>query len=96
MIGGGRRKDELTSGFVRLDFLLTFTVADPGARGRLTALCKEEWSGTRVGDSTWEVRSASSPAEFEALLAPQLSPGDHAVFYYLADSKRLFRVVVAG
>ena len=90
-----RGKDELTSGFVHLDFLLTFTVSDPSARARLAALCEGEWAGTRVGESTWEVCAASSPADFEALLAPHLAEGDEAVFYYLAESKRFFRVVVS-
>ena len=91
-----RRKDELTSGFVRLDFLLTFSVARDEDRRRLAALCEGDWCGTRVGESTWEISTPSSPAELEALLAPLLSTGDSAVFYYLADSKRLFRVAVSG
>jgi hypothetical protein len=91
-----RRRDELTSGFVRLDFLLTFTVGADAARARLVSLCEEEWSGTRVGGATWEISSALSPAAFEEALAPHLGVGDTAVFYYLSDSKRLFRVVVLG
>ncbi len=91
-----RRTGELTSGFVRLDFFLTYTVQDAASRSRLDALCEGEWAGTRAGDSTWEICAASSPSEFEALLEPHLGPGDRAVFYYLADSKRLFRVVVSA
>jgi hypothetical protein len=88
--------DELTSGFARFDFLLTFTVADPGARDALVTRCEADWSGTRVGESTWEIVTTSSPAAFEAALEPLLRPGDRAVYYYLADSKRFFRVVVTG
>jgi hypothetical protein len=91
-----RDRKELTSGFVRFDFLLTFTVADAQARGELTARCEGEWCGTRVGESTWEISSPASPEELEIALSPLLGPGDVAVFHYLADSKRFFRVVVRG
>ena len=41
-------KDELTSGFVRLDFLLAFTVADEGALAAASSRCaREDWYGTR-------------------------------------------------
>jgi hypothetical protein len=99
MSGGGRGrpgKDELTSGFVRFDFLLTFDVADEKVRKELAACCERDWCGTRVGDATWEVATAASPEAFELDLERFLGPGDRAVFYYLADSKRFFRVVVRG
>lgn len=91
-----RGDGELTSGFVRFDFLLTFSVADARARSELEARCAVEWCGTRVGELTWEVATAASPEAFELALEPFLRPGDRAVFYYLADSKRFFRVVVGG
>jgi hypothetical protein len=90
------KRGELTSGFVRLDFLLTFRVAEPVARARLAALCAGEWSGTQVGELTWELSTALAPDALEAALAPHLGPGDRAVYYYLSDSKRFFRVVVSG
>ncbi|HEY2513866.1 MAG TPA: hypothetical protein VGI39_23525 [Polyangiaceae bacterium] len=89
-----RRPGELTSGFVRFDYLVTVTVADPVVRQQLAARFDEEWDGTRTGEATWEIATALSPAEFEEALAPHLAPGDRAVFYYLADTKRFFRVVV--
>ena len=93
----GKRNDgELTSGFARFDFLLTFSVADARARSELAARCEGEWCGTPVGDSTWEIATAASPEAFELALESLLRPGDRAVFYYLADSKRFFRVVVGG
>ncbi len=92
----GRSRDELTSGFARFDFLLAFNVADPSARAELEKRCEEEWSGTRVGEATWEIATQASPEAFEQALEPMLKAGDRAVFYYLADSKRFFRVVVSG
>jgi hypothetical protein len=89
-------RSELTSGFVRFDFLLSFVVADVGGRTELAARCEGEWCGTRVGETTWEIAAPLSPADFELALEPFLRRGDRAVFYYLADSKRFFRVVVRG
>jgi hypothetical protein len=91
-----RARDELLSGFVRTDFILTFAVASEEARAALTALCASEWQGTRVTASTWEVTSALSPDALESAIVPLLSPGDVAVYYYLSDSKRIFRVVLRG
>ena len=90
------KKNDLSSGFTRLDFLLTFSVAEPAARATLEACCEGDWGGTRVGPSTWEISVPASPAELEVAIEPFLKPGDRAVFYYLADSKRFFRVVVLG
>jgi hypothetical protein len=91
-----KRPGELTSGFVRTDFVLTFAVADDGARAKIVGLCASEWEGTRVTDTTWEVASTLSPDALEIAIAPLLSPGDRAVYYYLSDTKRLFRVVIEG
>jgi hypothetical protein len=91
-----RDRDELLSGFVRTDFVLTFDIQDAEARARLLALCEGEWQGTRITASTWEVTSALSPDALESALLPLLSKGDRAVYYYLSDSKRLFRVVLDG
>jgi hypothetical protein len=91
-----RDRHELTSGFSRFDFLLTFDVGDPSARAELAARCEADWSGVRVGEATWEVTTSVAPDAFESALASFLRAGDRAVFYYLADSKRFFRVVVRG
>lgn len=90
------RSDELLSGFVRTDFILTFSIAAADARAALTALCAGEWQGTRVTESTWEVTSALSPDALESAIVPLLADGDRAVYYYLSDSKRIFRVVLRG
>ena len=84
------------SGFVRTDFILTFDVKDASSRDRLVALCEGEWHGTRVTASTWEVTSALTPDAIETALVPLLAPGDRAVYYYLSDTKRIFRVVLDG
>jgi hypothetical protein len=89
-------REDILSGFVRTDFILTFEIADARARERLVALCEGEWQGTRVTSSTWEVTSALHPDALESALLPLLSPGDRAVYYYLSDSKRIFRVVLEG
>lgn len=91
-----RDRDALLSGFVRTDFVLTFDIADAASRARLVALCEGEWQGTRITSLTWEVTSALSPDALEAALLPLLAAGDRAVYYYLSDSKRLFRVVLEG
>ena len=91
-----KRGADLTSGFSRFDFLLTYAVADAAAREALEERCAGEWSGTRVGESTWEIATRESPEAFENAIEPFLRRGDRAVFYYLAESKRFFRVVVSG
>ncbi len=95
---GARRvdRDELLSGFVRTDFILTFAIAADADRARLVALCASEWEGTCVTPSTWEVTSALSPDALESAIVPLLAPGDRAAYYYLSDSKRIFRVVLRG
>jgi hypothetical protein len=94
--GASRARDEPLSGFVRTDFILTFAIASDEARAALTELCASSWQGTRVTASTWEVTSALSPDALESAIVPLLSPGDLAVYYYLSDSKRIFRVVLRG
>jgi hypothetical protein len=89
-------EDELTSGFVRCDFVITVSVADEAARAKLRSLCEDEWEGTRVTDTTWEVRCSLSPDALELALAPLLEPGDRVACYYLSDTKRLFRVMLTG
>lgn len=91
-----RDRDALLSGFVRTDFVLTFDIADAAARAQLVALCEGDWQGTPITSGTWEVTSALSPDALESALLPLLAPGDRAVYYYLSDSKRLFRVVLEG
>ena len=91
-----RERHELLSGFVRTDFVLTFEIASEASRARLLALCEGEWQGTRITASTWEVTNSLSPDDLEAALLPLLVKGDRAVYYYVSDTKRLFRVVLDG
>jgi hypothetical protein len=90
------RDNELRSGFLNHDYLLTFEVQDPASREKLAALCEGEWSGDRVSATTWEVSTKLSPDAIEKTLLAILRDGDRAVYYYLSDSKRIFRVVLTG
>ena len=90
------RDEELRSGFMNHDYILTFDVADAGARDKLTALCAEDWQGDRIGAATWEVSTQLSPDALEKAILALLKESDRAVYYYLSDSKRIFRVVLTG
>ncbi len=88
------RDDKLYSGFVRHDYLLTFSIAAPDARARLVALCSGPWQGDEVTPDTWEVSNDLTPEAMESAIVELLSEGDRAAYYYLASAKRLFRVLL--
>jgi hypothetical protein len=88
------RDDKLYSGFVRHDYVLTFTIADPKNREKLLELCAGPWQGDEVTRDTWEVSNALSPDAMEAAIAGLLGDDDRAAYYYLADAKRMFRVIL--
>ncbi len=90
------RDNELRSGFMNHDYILTFEVADAGARDKLTALCEGDWQGDRVTATSWEVSNDLSPDALEKTILALLREGDRVVYYYLSDSKRIFRVVLSG
>ena len=90
------RDNELRSGFLNHDYLLTFEIKDVAKRDKLLELCEGEWSGDPVTASTWEVSTRLSPDAIEKTLLELLGEGDRAVYYYLSDSKRIFRVVLNG
>jgi hypothetical protein len=90
------RDNELRSGFLNHDYLLTFQIADPNQGAKLAQLCEGEWLGDRVTPTTWEVSTKLSPDAIEKTLLDLLGDGDRAVYYYLSDSKRIFRVVLTG
>jgi len=90
------RDNELRSGFLNHDYLLTFQIADADKAERLMALCEGDWLGDRVNPTTWEVSTKLSPDAIEKTLLDLLGEGDRAVYYYLSDSKRIFRVVLTG
>ena len=88
------RDNRLYSGFVLHDYVLTFQVADPERRARLVELCAGPWQGDEVTPCTWEVSNTLSPDEMERALLDILDDGDRVVYYYLSDSKRIFRVLL--
>ena len=88
------RDARLYSGFVRHDYIVTFSIADPEARRRLVERCAGEWGGDEVTDTTWEVSNDLAPDAMEEALVPHLAEGDRAAYYYLSDAKRMFRVLV--
>jgi hypothetical protein len=90
------RDDRLYSGFVRHDYVLAFAVADEAARAALRDLCAGPWQGDEVTPGTWEISNDLDPDAMESAILALLGEGDRAVYYYLSDSKRLFRVVLAG
>ena len=90
------RDQELLSGFRNHDYVLTFDVADEDNREKLSLLCAGEWQGDRVNGTTWEVSTKLSPDAIEKTILELLGDGDRAVYYYLSDSKRIFRVVLTG
>jgi hypothetical protein len=83
------------SGFVRHDYILCFSVSDPGRVRALTELLSGEWQGDEITPTTWEISNDLTPEEMETKLLTLLEEGDFAVYYYLSDSKRIFRVVLS-
>lgn len=88
------RDDQLYSGFVRHDYLLTFAIADEENRKRLIALASGPWQGDEATPGTWEVSNDLSPDEMETAIVELIGDGDRVVYYYLSDAKRMFRVVL--
>ncbi|APR83315.1 Hypothetical protein A7982_08664 [Minicystis rosea] len=88
------RDSTLYSGFVRHDYLITFAIADAAGRQRLIDLCAGPWQGDEVTPGTWEISSDLSPDDMETAIVALLGDGDRAVYYYLSNAKRLFRVVL--
>ncbi len=88
------RDNKLYSGFVRHDYILTFSIQDEKSRARLVELCAGPWQGDEVTAHTWEISNALSPDDMERTVGDLLADGDRAAYYYLSDSKRMFRVVL--
>jgi hypothetical protein len=88
------RDNRLYSGFVLHDYVLTFQLASPESRQKLVELCAGPWLGDQVTPTTWEVSNTLSPDEMERTLLDIMEDGDRVVYYYLSDSKRVFRVVL--
>lgn len=88
------RDNRLYSGFMNHDYILTFEIQDEQNRARLTDLCRGPWQGDQVTGSTWEVSNTLSPDQMERAILDLMDEGDRAAYYYLSDSKRMFRVVL--
>lgn len=88
------RDNKLYSGFVRHDYILTFEVADEARRARLVELCAGPWQGDEVTPHTWEISNTLSPDQMESAIVELLEDEDRATYYYLSDSKRMFRVML--
>ena len=88
------RDNKLYSGFVRHDYILTFSIADAERRSRLVELCAGPWQGDEVTPHTWEISNTLSPDQMESAVVELLGDHDRATYYYLSDSKRMFRVVL--
>ena len=88
------RDNKLYSGFVRHDYILTFTIEDEQSRARLVELCAGPWQGDEVTPYTWEISNELSPDEMENAIVDLLGDEDRATYYYLSDAKRMFRVVL--
>jgi hypothetical protein len=89
------RDDNLYSGFVRHDYILTFDIQNEASRAKLVELCRGPWMGDQVTPSTWEVSNTLSPDQMERAILDILEDGDRVVYYYLSDSKRMFRVILS-
>lgn len=89
------RDDNLYSGFVRHDYILTFDIQSDASRQKLVELCRGPWMGDQVTTTTWEVSNTLSPDQMERAILDILEDGDRVVYYYLSDSKRMFRVILS-
>jgi hypothetical protein len=83
------------SGFVNHDYVLTFSLKSAENTQKLIALCKGPWQGDEVTPQTWEISNDLSPDQMEQEILRLLEDGDRAAYYYLSDSKRIFRVVLS-
>ena len=88
------RDNTLYNGFVLHDYILTFTIDEAANRDRLVDLCRGPWQGDEVTQTTWEVSNDLSPDEMERAILAVMGEGDRVVYYYLADAKRMFRVIL--
>jgi len=76
------------------DYVLTFTIGDAEKARALVDLCRGPWQGDEVTSSTWEISNDLNPEQMERQILELLGDGDRAAYYYLSDTKRVFRVVL--
>lgn len=79
-------------GFVTADYLVSLAIKSGATIERLARLFEDEWSGERVTDLLWEVSNDLSPQLMEEAILPFLEGADRVIFYYVSDTKRIFRV----
>ncbi len=82
------------SGFVLHDYVLTFAVADDARRALLVERCRGAWLGDEITPTTWEISNNLEPEDLERAILELLGDGDRAAYYYLSDTKRIFRVML--
>ena len=98
--------DRLLSGFMNHDYVLTFSVSNADKRQQLIELCADPWMGDEIAPDTWEISNDLSPDDMESAVLAVIDDGDRVAYYYLtppmssgipgvADSKRIFRVVIS-
>ncbi len=90
-----RPEGPLPSGFMNHDYIVTFSIKDRDKAQKLVDLCRGPWQGDPVTDTTWEISNDLSPDQMERQILELLEDGDRAAYYYLSDSKRIFRVVLS-
>lgn len=88
------RDNKLYSGFMNHDYILTFSIQSEANRARLAELCAGPWQGDQVTPTTWEVSNTLSPDQMERSLLDLMEEGDRVTYYYLSDTKRMFRVML--
>jgi hypothetical protein len=88
------RDNKLYSGFMNHDYILTFSIAEEANRVRLVELCAGPWQGDEVMANTWEVSNTLSPDQMERAILELMGDADRVAYYYLSDSKRMFRVIL--
>lgn len=88
------RDNKLYSGFMNHDYILTFDIRNEHSRGRLVELCAGPWQGDEVTPTTWEISNTLSPDQMERAILDLMEDGDRVTYYYLSDSKRMFRVML--
>jgi len=88
------RDNKLYSGFMNHDYILTFSIRSEANRARLVELCAGPWQGDEVTPTTWEVSNTLSPDQMERAILELMDEDDHVTYYYLSDSKRMFRVML--
>lgn len=88
------RDNKLYSGFMNHDYILTFSIQSEANRARLVELCAGPWQGDQVTPTTWEVSNTLSPDQMERSLLDLMEEGDRVTYYYLSDTKRMFRVML--